>query len=80
MKKLVQRILNGFLSLLTTFLIMLSPIAAVVYASQPTAAIESFSLDDSSTVAYAEPSKIKAKGFEIYEENDELLLLTFSTK
>ncbi|SMC51549.1 hypothetical protein [Sporomusa malonica] len=80
MKRLIQHLLNSILSLVTTFLIMASPIAAVVYASEPAESIESFSLSEPTLVAYAEPAKNDSKMFDIYEENDELLILTFSAK
>lgn len=80
MKRLMQRILNGILSLITTFLIMASPVAAVVYAAEPTAAIDSFSLNESALTVYTQPAKNHSKPLAIYDENDELLRLTFSAK
>lgn len=53
MKKIIQRMLKGILSLITTFLIMAAPIAAMVYASAPDIAVESFSIKDQ-TVSMAE--------------------------
>ncbi|HWR43610.1 hypothetical protein [Sporomusa sp.] len=79
MKKLIHRLLNTALSLVTTFLIMASPVAAVVYASEPATAIESLSLDESTPAAYAQAPISDHKGFDIYEGND-LLLFTFSAK
>ena len=46
MKKLLRRILSGVLSLVTTCLIMVSPVAALVYAAEPVEAVESFGITD----------------------------------
>ncbi len=53
MKKIIHRMVSGFLSLVTTFLIMASPVAAMVYISEPDIAVESFSIKDQ-TVSLAE--------------------------
>ncbi|MBP2664942.1 MAG: hypothetical protein H6Q71_2890 [Firmicutes bacterium] len=42
MKKLIRQLLSGVLSLITTCLIMASPVAAMVYAAEPVEAVESF--------------------------------------
>ena len=52
MKKMVQRMFNGVFSLVTTCLIMASPVAAVIYATEPVTAMESFSIDDARPVMY----------------------------
>jgi hypothetical protein len=47
MSKLMRRLINTILSLITTCLIMVSPVAAMVYATEPATAAESFSIKDS---------------------------------
>ncbi|CQR71854.1 hypothetical protein SOV_06460 [Sporomusa ovata DSM 2662] len=46
MKKLVRRLLSGVLSLITTCLIMVSPVAAMVYAAEPIEAGDNFKIKD----------------------------------
>ncbi|MGL5514764.1 MAG: hypothetical protein ACRDBM_16240 [Sporomusa sp.] len=79
MKKLAQQLLNSFLSLATTLMIMAAPVAAIVYASEPTVAVEHMSLDESSQVAYSESVKDNMVGLMIYEGDDKLPV-NFSTK
>lgn len=79
MKKLVQQLFNSFLSLATTLLIMAAPVAAIVYASEPTVAVDGMSLDESSRLAYSESAKDKVVENVIYE-GDDGLPVNFSTK
>lgn len=58
MKKLIRRLLSGALSLITTCLIMASPVAAMVYASEPATAVESFSIKEDTPVSYTEVKKV----------------------
>lgn len=44
MKKVLQRFLNGVLSLIMTFLVMASPIAAIIYATEPAVLTTSFNI------------------------------------
>lgn len=46
MKKFIKRVVNGCLSIMTTCLIMASPVAAMVYITEPETAVESFSLHE----------------------------------
>lgn len=56
MKKILTRIMNGVLSLLTTVMIMASPIAAVVYAAEPADAARTFSLSEPAAVTSVDTS------------------------
>ena len=56
MKKILNRIMNGVLSLLTTVLLMASPVAAVVYAAEPADAARAFSLSAPAAVTAAHPA------------------------
>ena len=44
MKKVLQRFLNGVLSLIMTFLVMASPVAAIIYATEPAVLTTSFNI------------------------------------
>ena len=57
MKKLVRRLLSGVLSLVTTCLIMASPIAAMVYAAEPIEAADSFGIREAAQVKYGNNGK-----------------------
>lgn len=57
MKKLLRRILSGVLSLVTTCLIMVSPVAALVYAAEPVEAVESFGITDTMHYDYTAREK-----------------------
>ncbi|WP_371378159.1 hypothetical protein [Sporomusa aerivorans] len=52
MKKMVHRMFNGFLSLVTTGLIMASPVAAVIYATEPGVAMERFGIVEARSILY----------------------------
>ncbi len=58
MEKMIKRLLSGALSLITTCLIMASPVAAMIYASEPATAVESFSIKETTTVAYTKAEKV----------------------
>lgn len=55
--KLIRRLLNTVFSLITTCLIMVSPVAAMVYASEPVTAIERFSIRESAAVKHIDSEK-----------------------
>ncbi|WP_094606064.1 hypothetical protein SPSIL_007330 [Sporomusa silvacetica DSM 10669] len=57
MKKLVRRLLSGVLSLITTCLIMASPVAAMVYAAEPIEAADSFGIREAAQVKYIDTGK-----------------------
>lgn len=44
MKKGLQRLFQGILSLIMTFLVMASPVAAIIYATEPAVQMSSFSI------------------------------------
>lgn len=44
MKKRLQRFFQGVLSLMMTFLVMASPVAAIIYATEPAVQMSSFSI------------------------------------
>jgi len=44
MKKVLQRFLNGVLGLIMTFLVMASPVAAIIYATEPAVLTTSFNI------------------------------------
>lgn len=44
MKKGLQRLVQGILSLIMTFLVMASPVAAIIYATEPAVQMSSFSI------------------------------------
>lgn len=44
MKKVLQRFFNGVLSLIMTFLVMASPVAAIIYATEPAVLTTSFNI------------------------------------
>ena len=58
MKKLIRRLLSGVLSLITTCLIMASPVAAMVYAAEPVEAVESFGIREAAQVKYIDTGKV----------------------
>lgn len=58
MKKLLRRLLSGVFSLVTTCVIMASPVAAMVYAAEPVEAVESFGIKEAAPVKYSDPAKI----------------------
>ncbi len=45
MKRILRRLLNGVLSIITTMLIMASPVAVIMYAAEPAALAESYTAD-----------------------------------
>lgn len=45
MKKVVQRFLNGLLGIITTFLIMAAPVAAIVYAADQVNTTSNYSIE-----------------------------------
>lgn len=59
MKKMLRRFFNMTFSLITTCLIMVSPVAAMVYASEPVAAVESFSIKEVAPEKYIDSGKIE---------------------
>jgi hypothetical protein len=63
MKKLIRQLLSGVLSLITTCLIMASPVAAMVYAAEPVEAVESFGIREAALVKYIDTGKVEP-GFE----------------
>lgn len=79
MEKLFKRLLTNTLSFFTTLLIMAAPVAAVIYASEPATAVESFSLAEPEPAAYAQAADQEHPLLIIYE-GDDLLPRTFSTK
>lgn len=44
MKKGLQRLVQGILSLIMTFLVMASPVAAIIYATEPAVQMSSLSI------------------------------------
>lgn len=74
MKKLLRRICNMTFSLITTCLIMAAPVAAMVYASEPVAAVESFSIREAASEKYIDSGKIE------YDPHLEKTELTTSTQ
>lgn len=50
MKNILQRLVRDVVSVLTTFVLMASPVAAIVYSSEPLEASNEFEVSDS---AYA---------------------------
>jgi len=58
-KKLVLRLLSGVLSLITTCLIMASPVAAMVYAAEPIEAADSFGIKEAAQAKYSNTGKDK---------------------
>jgi hypothetical protein len=79
MENLIKRVLTNALSFITTLLIMASPVAALIYASEPAAAVESFSLAETIPAVYAQAPDNDYQEFAIYE-GDDLVRFTFSTK
>ena len=59
MNKLIRRLLSGVLSLVTTCLIMVSPVAAMVYAAEPVEAVESFGIREAAPVKYHDTSEVE---------------------
>lgn len=57
MEKLIRRLANTVFSLITTCLIMVSPVAAMVYATEPATAAESFSIKEEPAVKPSDPDK-----------------------
>lgn len=57
MQKLVRRLLSNFLSLVTTCLIMASPVAAMVYAAEPIEAADSFGIREAVQEKYIDREK-----------------------
>ncbi|MBP2636659.1 MAG: hypothetical protein H6Q72_2566 [Firmicutes bacterium] len=57
MKKLIRGLANTVFSLITTCLIMVSPVAAMVYATEPATAVESFSIKEAPAVKHSYPEK-----------------------
>jgi hypothetical protein len=57
MKKLIRGLANTVFSLITTCLIMVSPVAAMVYATEPDTAAESFSIKEAPVVSQSYPAK-----------------------
>ncbi|QDR82302.1 hypothetical protein [Sporomusa termitida] len=80
MEKMFKRLLSNTLSFATTLLIMAAPVAAVIYASEPATAVESFSLAESTpAAAYAQAPNNEHPLYDIYE-GDDLVRSTFSPK
>lgn len=46
MKLMYTRLLSGLLSIITTFLLMAAPIAAIVYAAEPVVANEAYTVKE----------------------------------
>ena len=57
MKKLIRGLANTVFSLITTCLIMVSPVAAMVYATEPATAAESFSIKEPPAVSQSYQEK-----------------------
>ena len=57
MKKLIRGLINTMFSVITTCLIMVSPVAAMVYATEPATAAESFSIKEAQPVKFNAPEK-----------------------
>ena len=57
MKKLIRGLANTVFSLITTCLIMVSPVAAMVYATEPATAAESFSIKEAPAAQYSYQEK-----------------------
>jgi hypothetical protein len=60
MKKACKRLINGVLSLITTFLVMASPVAAIIYASEPIGVGQRYDVGslvlDTPRIAFEEPT------------------------
>lgn len=54
---MLRGFINTVFSLITTCLIMVSPVAAMVYATEPATAVESFSIKETPPVNYSVPEK-----------------------
>ena len=60
MEKMLKRLLCSALSLISTCLIMATPVAAMIYASEPAEAIEeSFSIKETTSSAATATSQVK---------------------
>ena len=70
MEILIKRLLTNTLSFFTTLLIMAAPVAAVIYASEPATAVESFSLAESPPAVYAQAPNHEYPVLDIYEGNE----------
>ena len=62
MEKMLKRLLSNALSLISTCLIMATPVAAMIYASEPAAAIEEvFSIQETTSPAVAAKPQAEAE-------------------
>lgn len=69
MEKMLKRLLSSALSLISTCLIMATPVAAMIYASEPAAAIEeSFSIKETTSSAATAKSQVKTERTDILPE------------
>lgn len=78
MKKLIRRLLSGVLSLITTCLIMASPVAAMVYAAEPVEAVESFGIREAAPVKYIDTGKVEpgvAQPVEMWESKNRVVTM-----
>jgi len=63
-KVILQRFLNGVLSLIMTFLVMASPVAAIIYATEPAVVTTSFNIGRTPLSNYVSSFLERLEGFD----------------